>query len=145
MQDFITVPQGDDVQIAIRGYQDSDKHLILSTMLRGLYYGNSFFTNIQKDVFFKEYSEIAHKMLFKRSNSLTIACSMEEPTVVLGWALISLDASVLHYAFVKEPFRNKGIAKRLIGSNKIEIVTHITDLGNKIRRAKGWTFDPWKL
>src|ERR1700679_142902 len=98
----------------IRDYKESDKNFILATFLRGLYYGDSWFSMVDKDAFMEYYGKIANMILVHPKVSIKVACLKEDSEVILGYAILSKDNTAVHWAYVKSPWRNKGIAKSLL-------------------------------
>lgn len=84
----------------------------------------------------KEISKLVH------GSRVLIACDRTDDDVLLGFAAMS-DAS-LHYAYVKEPLRGEGIARRLLEGAHIDSYTFRTDAGiSRLRPAEhGWEYRP---
>lgn len=106
-----------------------DKNLILATFLRGLYYGDSWFSQIPKDTFMDNYKHIIEAMLGKCN--IKIACLPDDPSVILGYSILSPDYQAIVWVYVKQAWRNKGIAKSLLPKHPIA-VTHLTRLGKTL-------------
>lgn len=127
----------------IRDYRDSDKSFIMATYLRGLYYGDSWFSVIPKKIFMEHYKLIIEAILKK--NTVKIACLIDEEDVILGYSILSDDFNTLHWIFVKLAFRNKGIGKSLCPSHPT-YVSHLTALGkNLLPKLNGAVFNPFSL
>lgn len=60
-----------------------------------------------------KYSDRVQRMVYG-SSQVTIACDEKDEDVVLGW--IAHDPGVLHFAWVKYPFRRNGFGKQLFTS-----------------------------
>lgn len=116
-----------------------DRNWIHSTWLRGLYYGNAWFREIDKEAYFTHYSKILMDILSRPTLDIKIACLKEDPDVTLGYSVF--ESIVLHYIFVKPAWREIGIAKDLLPS-KIEFVTHLTKVGKAIK-PKEFKFNPF--
>jgi hypothetical protein len=115
----------------IRLGKDEDKNLILATFLRGLYYGESFFSQIPKDIFMSCYKRVAQALVNDKNTVIKIACLKEDPDVILGYSLLSSDEKTVYWCFVKAAWRRKGIAKTLVPANPT-YVAHITKLGESL-------------
>ncbi len=76
---------------------ESDKNFILATMLRGLFYGNSWFSEIDKGVFMCNYHRTLENLLAKDSTQVLIACLKEDPDVILGYSVLNPSEYVVHY------------------------------------------------
>lgn len=130
----------------IREYTQDDKKFILATFLRGLYYGNSWFNSIPKQIFMDNYKLIAEKLIDSNKVSIRVACLKEDPSVILGYAVSSSDYLGLHWVYVKKAWRERHIASTLV-TNYLQYVTHLSDLGKTILNSKfkDTVFNPFKL
>lgn len=138
MQDIENAPV-----IVARGYQEGDKPLILSTWLKGLYYGDSWFSLIPKDRFMKAYHAFLESLLEAPGVEVKLAVFKDDPDVIVGYAVYT--NTVLHYVFVKKSWRGKGLAKFVV-PEKLTAVTHLTDEGRQIlKKHPGVFFDPFLL
>src|ERR1700686_3327393 len=108
----------------IRKGKDEDKNFILATFLRGLYYGDSFFSQVPKDIFMDRYKRVANALVNDTNTDIFVACLPEDPDVILGYSLISKDGKTLYWTFVKAAWRKNGIGKSLI-SQDIKYVAHL--------------------
>lgn len=127
----------------IRTYQPSDFNFIMATFLRGLYYGDSWFSLMPKDIFMQVYKQIAEALIKK--HQVYIACLKEDPEVILGYSIISKDESTMHWIFVKTGWRNSGIGRSLVPST-VTCVTHLTDLGRKLMpKINNCIFNPFNV
>lgn len=127
----------------IRDYRPSDKAFVMSTFLRGLYYGDSWFSGIPKDIFMENYHAIAEVLLTK--SLMKIACLCEDPDVILGYSMLSKDMSIIHFVFVKSAFRKQGIARSLIPKHP-DSVSHLTQLGRSVlHKIPNCVFNPFNL
>lgn len=125
----------------IRDYKEADKAFIMATMLRGLYYGDSWFSQIPKNIFMQHYKAIIEAILTR--SEVKIACLCEDKEVILGYSLLSKDFQTIHYCFVKSAFRKQGIAKALLPQFPSQ-VTHLTALGKVLLpKFKDCVFNPF--
>lgn len=129
------------MNISIRPYAPSDEAFLYSTMLRSLYYGNSYYNSIQQSKFFEVYPLVIAGLL--RKSEVRVACLADEPDVILGYAL--LEPNVIHFVYVKEAWRKQGVAKALTAEHTAQYVTHITKIGNAIRLNKKLELDPFLI
>lgn len=126
------------MQVAIRSSNEHDLNFIYSTWLRGLYYGNDFYKEIQKEAFFHFYPGIIERLL---SNSIiNIICLTDEPDTIIGYSVVSADR--IHFVYIKEAFRKQGLSKKLLPGTYTS-VSHVTRAGNAIRKKKKWAFNPF--
>src|ERR1700733_15493436 len=110
------------VEVSIREPQQNDINFLLSTMLKGLFYGSKFFGEIDQESFFKNYEPFVKTLMIK--GTIKIACLDDDPDVILGWVMYH--NQTLDFIFVKKSYRKLGIAK-LLCPEDITTVSHITD------------------
>lgn len=128
--------------IALRVANKGDHNFIFSTMLRSLFYGETWFSLIPKHVFMTNYHGVIERIIFDPKNTLVVACLKDEPDVLLGYSIVGPDA--IHFVYVKRSWRSIGLAKSLVPAD-IKIVTHVTISGLAIVRKKNWVFNPFKI
>lgn len=130
----------------IRDYREEDKAFVMSTWLRGLYYGDSWFSLIPKDRFMSRYKLIVEAIISKRSNIILVACDMNDHDTIFGFSCLSADFNIINWVFVKKLFRGKGIGKSLVPQNP-KTVSHLTETGKSLLAIKfpNTVFDPFEL
>lgn len=131
--------------VVTRPYRETDKNFVLSTALRGLYYGEPWYQQIPKDIFMTKYHAYLERLIARKDTYIRVACLQDEPDVILGYAIFgeAEDMVKLHYVFVKSPFRRIGIARSLLPIN-ISSVTHLTRVGaSLLRKLPGVIFNPF--
>ena len=128
--------------IAIRSVRPEDMNFIYASWLRGLYYGDSVFSLVPKQIFMSNYHKVLDFLLKSNNTEITVACLKDDPEVILGYAVLSKNPRTLHYVFVKKQWRSIGIAKGLIPGD-INVATHFTKVGFSIMNKKGWTYNPF--
>lgn len=130
--------------IAIRDVQADDKSFIFATLLRGIYYGDSWLSRIPKNIFMAEYHKVVDFMLQLPSTVIKVACLKDDPEVILGYAILG-DSTRLHYVFVKKAWRGIGIAKSLVPPT-VRVATHLTDVGiSLLSKHPEVVFNPFAL
>lgn len=114
--------------IQLRLGANSDHSFIFATWLRGLYYGNSFFRQIDKDSFFDRYTFVIQNTLFRPSTVVTVAALKEDPDTIIGYSISEdfPEFRALHWVFVKLEWRGQGIARDIIPDG-VTVVTHAVD------------------
>jgi GNAT superfamily N-acetyltransferase len=117
--------------IEIRDYRPEDKNFILATFLRGLYYGDSWFSSVPKDIFMSNYSAVVEALINSPRVATKVMCLADDIDVVVGYSMMSADFQTIHWVFVKKDWRNKGIASRLL-PQRPTAVTHLTALGKSL-------------
>lgn len=128
--------------IAIRDFTPSDENFIYASWLRGMYYGESWLSLMKKDVFMATYHKVVETLINSPGVQIKVACLKDDPEVILGYAVLSRVAPVLHWVFVKSSWRGIGIAKSLVPS-ETKIVTNVTKSGLAImRKYPGVSYNP---
>lgn len=128
--------------VKIRSYEPDDKNFIYTSWLRGLRFGNDFFREIDSDVYYREMQKTVDTILALKDTKVDVACLIEDPRVILGYVVNRPD--VLDWVFVKLPWRRMGVARTLLKDKEIKFVSNITIVGDKIRKKKGWVFNPFE-
>lgn len=129
----------------IRDGKESDKNFVLATFLRGLYYGDSWFSIIPKNIFMDHYKRLANALVNHPQIIIKVACLKEDPDVILGYSILSSDLSTIHWVFVKSAWRNNGIARSLVPQQPNN-VTHLSALGKiLLPKFKNVVFNPFLL
>lgn len=128
-----------------RDYLESDKNFIFASWLRGLYYGNGYFREMPKDLFMSNYHDFLEKVLAMDGIRIKVACLKEDPEVILGYAVLNQENTVLNWVFVKSAWRGIGVGRSLTPST-LQSVSHLTKTGTSILRTlPGVVFNPFKL
>ncbi len=127
----------------IRDFKQEDKSFIMATFLRGLYYGDTWFSLMPKDLFMFYYKQIAEAILAK--HIVKVACLKEDKDIILGYVILSSDSLAVHWIFVKSAFRKQGIGKKLF-PKYATVVTHLTTLGkNLMVKFPDLCFNPFAI
>lgn len=128
-------------------YRDShsvdDIGFIVSTWLQGLYHGNDWFKQIDRDTYFDFYKKVVKSLVHRPTVKLKICCLKDNTDVILGYSVVEEKdhKKILHWVFVKPVWRKQGIAKVLIPKD-IEVITHLTKWGKQLK-PKEWIFNPF--
>ena len=129
---------------SIRNFKSEDANLIYASFLRGIYYGESFFSKTPKNLFMDRYKRVIQALLSDINTAVLIACLPDDPDTILGYALMSRNMETVYYVFVKDRWRNRGIAKALIPRDfKYIVPQHLTKVGRKIVAKLNVTENPF--
>lgn len=134
----------------VRDMQEGDKSFILSTFLKGLYYGDSWFSLIPKSIFMANYKRVAEALL--KSRTIKVACLKDDHEIILGYSIMSNDFQTIDWVYVKSSkladgttWRRKGIARSLVPKYPTS-VTHLTKLGKTLmNKFDNVIFNPFQL
>ncbi len=128
----------------IRAFKPEDTNFILATFLRGIYYGEGFFSKTPKNLFMDRYKRVAQSLVSAPQVLIRVACLPEDSDVILGYAILTKDLETVFYAFTKSAWRKRGIAKALIPNDfKYIVPQHVTKLGKEILRKYNVTEQPF--
>ncbi len=131
--------------VTIRDAVIDDKAFIFSTFLRGLYYGESYFSQIPKDIFMSQYHRVLEHILGLPTVSVKVAALREDPEVILGYSILGGNGEIAHWVFVKSAWRKAGIGKSLIPDN-LKAVTHLTSVGQSLlKKRPDVIFNPFNI
>ena len=129
---------------AIRDFVPADTNFIMATFLRGLYYGDSWFSLMPKDLFMLNYKKVAEALLASPKVTIKIACLKDDYDVILGYSILGPDG-VVHWVQVKKDWRNIGIAKSLM-PDQVKAVTHLSELGRQLlNKLPNCVFNPFSI
>lgn len=145
----------------IRAATHDDRPLIFATWLRAYRHGSHFPRKIPESIFFEAHHDVVEELLDR--SCVRVATPPDDPDVILGWsALETLEPRpedptspvVVHFCYVKPPFRRSGVARALLGAT----VEGCQELGGTVfyshetfalkvdRLAEivgGWSFNPY--
>jgi len=131
--------------VSTRAVEPGDVNFIFATFLRGLYYGDSWFSQVPKAIFMENYHRVIQHLLVHSNTKITIACLKDQPEVILAYVIATADGSTLHWAFCKKAWRSIGIIKDLVPSN-VQQVTHLTKVGlSIIKKHENVSFNPFAI
>jgi hypothetical protein len=128
------------IEVSVRDPEGGDVNFILSTMLKGLYYGSKFWNEVDQDAFFKNYEPFLKNLLLR--STVKVACLADDPDVILAYSVFR--DNVIHFVFTKKSYRKFGVAK-MVYPPGIDTCSHVTDMGNAMRKKLGLKFDPFNV
>lgn len=121
--------------ITVRDGTINDAPFVLSTFLRGLYYGNAWFAMIPKHIFMQHYSAIVRALISSPKTIVKVACLPDDQDVIIGYSILSADYQTIHWVHVKKAWRQKGIATALTPRHPA-FVSHLSDHFGKLLLSK---------
>lgn len=133
--------------IRIRAAANEDIGFIFNSWLKS--YRNAQYVNgISNTIYFSSHHKLIEQILI-RSN-VQIACSQEDPSQIYGYSVSEKMEGflVVHYVYVKHPFRNLGIGNSLLQTSGYDpknatINTHSTDLSRRVQGKYNLVFHPY--
>lgn len=134
----------------VRDYNETeDKPFIMATMLQGLYYGDGegwkMFSQIDKQIFMYNYKRILEALIAHPNTAVKVACLKEDPSVILGYSILSNDFSTIHWVHIKKAWRRNGIARALL-PQRPAFCTHLSNQGKiLLPKFEHCVYDPFKI
>jgi len=113
--------------VKIRDFVLADEYFVYSSWLKNFWLCAKN-DGIRKNIFFEGHHKVIEKTLKK--SSCLIAAHADDHDQIIGW-ICTEDKNILHYIYVKSPFRRSGIAELLIAESDLVdtvIVTHETEM-----------------
>lgn len=104
----------EQIQIAVREPTNSDTNFITNSWLESFRQGGYMNATVPNRVYFNQHHRILEKIV-PRSRIL-VACNSTDTRQVFGWICAELMDRhlVIHYIYIKDDFRQMGIASRLV-------------------------------
>lgn len=134
------------MEVKIRYAGPGDLNFIKATWLRSLRFGSKMHKNIPSDLYYKRYGAFIEDT-FKRTTIGLVACLPDDSDLVLGYAILEVykpDVCVLHWTYVKKPFREQGIATKLLSQHMIDAYSHQTKCSKFITKER-WAYNPFLI
>lgn len=130
---------------SVRNYKDSDKSFVLSTWLRGYYFGEKWVSEIPKNIFMVQYNNLLNALINHKRIAIKIVCLKEDPEVILCYIATSLDQKTVHWMFSKAAWRNIGLINKIMPA-EAEAVSHLTTLGRSLMKKRpSLVFNPFAI
>lgn len=120
-----------------------DLNFVYATFLRGLYYGNEYYSAVDKRVFMDNYKKIIDYRINNQPGiDITVAVLKSDPTVIVGYVMTDTARHSVVWVFVKKAWRNMGAARGLV-DNSYKEYNEVTKVGLIIATKKGMQFNPF--
>lgn len=145
----------------IRDYEPQDEAFIISSWLKSFREGNGptsqrcpcgsprFPWDVPQDIYYECHHAVVCKILQRTSTTTKVAVDPNERDLIYGYAVFEEipGIHVFHYIYVKKPFSDFGIARKLIESAPFEIrsvyASHKTHVGKRLIERLGLTYCPY--
>jgi len=127
-----------------RPARDDDYGFVLNSWLKSYYNTAIIKPHINRGIFFRNEAKIVNKLI--REDSITIACNPEDDTHIFGYICYRVDPQVMHYVYMKQPFRRIGIAGGLLSSSLSGKDIDVTYHTPRLKRLNNWykfTYNPY--
>jgi GNAT superfamily N-acetyltransferase len=142
---------GGVIGIATRPAVADDLAFVFSTWLKGYRYGSSFGRGgMRNSVFYPAHREILEAILGREATDVLIASVADTPGIDVGYLVY--EPNVLHWLYVKESFRRRGIARMLLLAAGFQPplkgveISHVSDDWYRFlkQRAPGAKYNPYR-
>lgn len=130
--------------VATRSYSSSDKSFIMSTMLKGIYFGVANMNLTPKDEFFKHYGKELEAALDNNFLQVKIAYESSDPDLILGYLVTTARSGALVWCYTKAAFRKQGVLRSLIQTQTFPNCIYTTASFEPIRDKLSLTYVPWR-
>lgn len=129
-----------NAKIKIRPCTETDKDFVMSTWLRGQYWGSDYFLVMEQDQYFKEYAKYITKLICKKGTQIDCAVLEDAEDVVIGY--IVYNDQTLYWSYVKRDFRKNGVLNLLLKNMDFTEYSGHTKAGISIAKKKNLNFNP---
>lgn len=142
----------EEMAVTLRGPIEGDRPYLASTWLANYRHDGCGQKYIDKNVFFANHRILVNRLLDQEG--VVVLCPTDFPSHILGFAVgrVYKTAILLHYVYVKERLRNKGLARFLLGPFGWEgtqprpiIATHRTWVVNYLQNKFPIGYNPYLL
>lgn len=139
-------------KIQIRGATNADDSFIFATWLRSYRHSSQFAKRITNEVYFKRHHKVIERILERTGVTALVAVLPDDPTIILGYLIGEQfqHMPVIHFVYVKQAFRNNGIAQALFNEANFSpdhcAYSHRTyELDWIEQKFPGLTYDPYLI
>lgn len=135
---------GGEEQVVIRNVVAADLPFVFSTWLKAMRYSAPFANGVKDHPYYIGQQRLIAGVLSRADTAIRVACQTADASVILGYACseqrLARDESldVVHFVYVKKPFRRLGIGRMLLASSvrgESFVFTQRTNDCEEIRRA----------
>lgn len=131
-----------DSDLLVRPSTAADAAFILDSWLKSY---RTALDHVPGPIYWRFQRETVERLLSR--SEVLVACNPESPEQVFGYAVAESrgPVRVIHYLYVKHPFRGMGIGRSLLGliGGHGAHYTHHTHAGLKLARAFSARFNPY--
>lgn len=143
------------VPVTYRDPNPTDEGFLYHSWLKSFRQGSSWASSIPAQIYFNNHKVIVSKLL--REAGIVIAANPENPTQIFGYGVYSPtsgNVTVLHYLYVKHPFRRLGIGTDILrviknlSCHDLDLpvaATHMTSVGAMIQEKWKVIYNPYVL
>lgn len=129
-----------NAEVIVRQATIQDKNFIMSTWLRGQYWGSSYWKQMNQDDFFKQYASLIELRLFSPLTHVDVAVTKKDDLLIA--TLVYTDTAI-QWAYCKEDYRGEGILNLLMKNKVFTTYSADTKPGHAIGKKKQIKFNPF--
>lgn len=130
---------------------ETDVNVIVNTWLKS-YRNSAPMTSVPNDLYYPSQHHIIANILKNPDTVVMILCSPEDEQLILGYSVFSRSMPLIHFMYVKFPYRNVGCAglmfkniQGLHGDDKVLFCTHVAKKWNAKAKKSKIVYDPFLL
>lgn len=135
--------------INLRSVREEDVPFIFSSWLRS-YHQTRNAKTIDNRSYYAGQHRIIEAILDRPGTEIMVATDKEDETQILGYVVFEhrLEFVMIHWLYVKLPFRNFGIGKQLLAQvprlkGRKTVVTHLPKLEKKVHMDSSLEYNPY--
>lgn len=134
-------------QTKIRNASEKDVPFIFNSWLKS-FKSSVFATQISPLIYFENHHKIIEELL--KICKVSIICSSQDESQIFGYMVSQKieEVNVVHYIYIKEPYRKLGLAKHVLNYNNIKLTeaffyTHKTKLASVLDKKYKLIYNPY--
>lgn len=128
------------VGVALRAGQAADHALVYATWLRSFRKLSDFAKPVPSEIYYAAQHDRIERLLSR--GNLELAVLPGDDVTALGYVVT--EGPVLHWLYVKGPWRRLGVAGRLLAGKAIREFSHLTfDFDYIAKKRKDWKYNPF--
>lgn len=138
-------------ELTIRRARRKDLHFLTSSWLDNYRHNGVASKHIPNSIFYFTHHKIIEDLLSRAT--ILVLCDSKDEDSIVGWVCSEVmdGALVVHYAYIKYRYRNKGLLRQLMGVLQEKLMpaaifyTHTTGPWERIAKTHGWIYNPYLL
>lgn len=135
--------------VRIRPMAKADESFIYHSWLKS-YRDSPTVRSIPNTIYFARHHDVIERIFKDPSTVVNIACNPEDENQIYGYIVGGTVGPVVHWVYVKHPFRGAGIGalleKSVVGDNGATAVyTHRVKQMDRLLKDKTYTYNPYLL
>lgn len=104
------------MEIAIRSYDNADVGFIFNSWLKS-FRESPTVRRVPNSVYYENHHSLIDTILASSRSQLLVACNPEDANEIYGYVVAEYfeERTVVHWVYCKQKFRQKGVARQLMG------------------------------